>query len=273
MATTPLLWLALCCEEWHTPRPLAERTWQALMASRWTDPTALRQWVLVQPVVDHALSPALHPADRGGRPGNVGDRTPLVPTPSDRTGRLSPHHRHGHGRVAVVERNTEMARELITTHTTKVYNRDGKHVGDLTDEYFVDRRDGTLHTAQAPRPPEEGCRGKGLGERGKTPTPTPLNLLPRTFPVRPGGPLPPSPRPLPKAATPDRPPIECYALPDTLRLVTERQHGQVPAPLPPPRTQHASVCQRCGCVLCRCPVPKPGGLDAIVALQRQQGRR
>jgi hypothetical protein len=54
MPTTPLLWLALCCEEWGTPRPLAERSWQALLASRWTLPTTLRQWVLVQPVVDPA---------------------------------------------------------------------------------------------------------------------------------------------------------------------------------------------------------------------------
>ena len=52
MATTPRLWLVLCCEEWGTPRTLAERTWQALQASRWTQPTALRQWVLVQFVVD-----------------------------------------------------------------------------------------------------------------------------------------------------------------------------------------------------------------------------
>jgi hypothetical protein len=52
MPTTPLLWLALCCEEWGTPRPLAERTWQSLMASRWTHATALRQWILVQPYVN-----------------------------------------------------------------------------------------------------------------------------------------------------------------------------------------------------------------------------
>jgi hypothetical protein len=54
MRTTPLLWLALCCEEWGTPRDLAERTWQALQASRWTLPCALRQWVLVQPYVNPA---------------------------------------------------------------------------------------------------------------------------------------------------------------------------------------------------------------------------
>jgi hypothetical protein len=48
VATTPLLWLALCCEEWGTARPLAERTWSALMASRFTTPTALRQWVQAQ---------------------------------------------------------------------------------------------------------------------------------------------------------------------------------------------------------------------------------
>jgi hypothetical protein len=52
MLTTPLLWLALCCEEWGTPRPLAERTWASLMASRWTRPVALRQWLLVQPYVN-----------------------------------------------------------------------------------------------------------------------------------------------------------------------------------------------------------------------------
>jgi hypothetical protein len=143
-----------------------------------------------------------------------------------------------------------MPREMLTTVTTKLYNENGRHIGDVIDEFFVDRRPGTLHTAQAPQP-----------------------LRPSTPPVRPGGPLPPSPRPLPKATTPTRPQVECYPCPDVGRLVTERQAGQVPAPLPPPRTAQALVCQRCGCILCRCPVATPGGLDAIVALQRQQGKR
>jgi hypothetical protein len=51
---TPLLWLALCCEEWGCPRDLAERSWQTLMTSRWSAATALRQWVLAQPFVDVA---------------------------------------------------------------------------------------------------------------------------------------------------------------------------------------------------------------------------
>ena len=55
MKTTPTLWLVMCVEEWGTARGLAERTWTALMASRWTQPTALRQFVLAQPYinVDH----------------------------------------------------------------------------------------------------------------------------------------------------------------------------------------------------------------------------
>jgi hypothetical protein len=52
MRTTPLLWLAMCLEEWETSRPLAERSWQGLMASRWTLPRTFRQWILVQPYVD-----------------------------------------------------------------------------------------------------------------------------------------------------------------------------------------------------------------------------
>ena len=52
MRRTPLLWLAVCCEEWCTPRTLAERTWSSLMASTWTQATALRQFVLAQPYVN-----------------------------------------------------------------------------------------------------------------------------------------------------------------------------------------------------------------------------
>jgi hypothetical protein len=49
---TPLLWLALCCEEWGTPRGLAQDTWRSVTASREEKPCAFRQWVLVQPYVD-----------------------------------------------------------------------------------------------------------------------------------------------------------------------------------------------------------------------------
>ena len=58
MRTTPLLWLAMCCEEWGLFTAVAERTWSALRASRWARPTALRQWILVQPYVDPGALPA-----------------------------------------------------------------------------------------------------------------------------------------------------------------------------------------------------------------------
>jgi hypothetical protein len=48
----PLLWLAVTCEDAGVPPALAERVWASFAASRWTRPTALRQWLVVQPYVD-----------------------------------------------------------------------------------------------------------------------------------------------------------------------------------------------------------------------------
>jgi hypothetical protein len=140
-----------------------------------------------------------------------------------------------------------MALRTLQSVTTKLYDNQGRHVADRTDEYFVDKRDGLRHQVQAPRP-----------------RPTP--------PVRPGGPLPPAPPPLPDAARHRR--LETYAPPQTLTLVTMVQQGQPLPPLTPPRPERQElVCPRCGCVLCRCKVATPGGLDAIVALQKAQGKR
>ena len=71
--------------------------------------------------------------------------------------------------------------------------------------------------------------------------------------------------------------VEAYAPKDTTRLVIERQQarqaGQVPAPIPPPPPSvQGLVCPACGCVLCRCTITPAGGLDAIVALQKAQGK-
>jgi hypothetical protein len=75
-------------------------------------------------------------------------------------------------------------------------------------------------------------------------------------------------------APPARPQSECYPCPDVGKLITMMQQGQALPPLAAPRlTRQALVCKTCGCVLCRCKVGKPGGLDAIVALQKAQGKR
>jgi hypothetical protein len=69
--------------------------------------------------------------------------------------------------------------------------------------------------------------------------------------------------------------VECYAAPDTLRLVTERQAGQVPDPAPLPHpSREALACKTCGRVTgCRCGMPTPPSLAQIVAMQRTQGKR
>ena len=70
-----------------------------------------------------------------------------------------------------------------------------------------------------------------------------------------------------------RPAVEYYAAPDVGRLVTQRQQGQpLPALTPRQPTTTALACPTCRQVRCRCGVGKPGGLDAIVALQRAQGK-
>jgi hypothetical protein len=51
-ARTPLLWLAVCCEEWACSRAVAEQSWQALTASRWSRAHAMRLWFLAQPYVN-----------------------------------------------------------------------------------------------------------------------------------------------------------------------------------------------------------------------------
>ena len=35
-----------------------------------------------------------------------------------------------------------MGRELLSVNVTKVYDKDGRHIGNLEDRYFVDRRPG-----------------------------------------------------------------------------------------------------------------------------------
>ena len=77
-----------------------------------------------------------------------------------------------------------------------------------------------------------------------------------------------------------RPPplVECYATPDTLTLAVAlqraREAGQVPEAPPPPRpTVNRLACPGCGHVGCRCGVPALGDMGAILALQRQQGKR
>jgi hypothetical protein len=140
-----------------------------------------------------------------------------------------------------------MAKTILQTITTPVYNSQGQHVGDLTDEYFVDKRDGLHHPVQDP------------------PRPTPP-------PVRPGGPLPPSPPPLPSSAR--RPYPETFACPRTLDLVTLVQQGQPLPPLssPPPPVNHLA-CPTCHQVTCTCGTPPPPTGDAIVALQKARGTR
>ena len=77
-----------------------------------------------------------------------------------------------------------------------------------------------------------------------------------------------------QAARPARPVLETYPCPDTLALVTMVQQGQPLPPLTPPRpTVNALACPTCHQVRCRCGVGNPGGLDAIVALQKAQGKR
>jgi hypothetical protein len=61
-----------------------------------------------------------------------------------------------------------MGRELLSVNVTKVYDKDGRHIGNLEDRYFVDRRPGregqqvamqgqtqqSKPTPQTPPPPE-----------------------------------------------------------------------------------------------------------------------
>jgi hypothetical protein len=88
---------------------------------------------------------------------------------------------------------------------------------------------------------------------------------------------PPAPPPLVTTQKPSRPPrpvVETYAPPRTLDLVTQVQQGQPLPPVTPPRPRvQGLVCRTWGCVLCRCPIAPAGGLDAIVAMQRAQGKR
>jgi hypothetical protein len=69
--------------------------------------------------------------------------------------------------------------------------------------------------------------------------------------------------------------IECYRPLDTTRLVVARQAGLLPAPAPLPHpTRDLLACKPCGKVTgCTCGKSTPGGLDAIVALQKARGRQ
>jgi hypothetical protein len=133
-----------------------------------------------------------------------------------------------------------MARQTIQRVVTPLYDQTGTHVLDRTDEWVVDTRDGVRHLIQDPRP-----------------TPPP---------VRPGGPLPPAPPPLPEAAR--RQVLETYPTPRTLELVVAhqqaRQAGQVPETPPPPRPSvNAPVCRHCLAPGCQC------GITSLVTLAQQ----
>ena len=45
-----------------------------------------------------------------------------------------------------------MAREIISTVTTKLYDNQGRHVADMVDEYFVNKRSGAGAQAQPTKP-------------------------------------------------------------------------------------------------------------------------
>ena len=143
-----------------------------------------------------------------------------------------------------------MPRRILNTVTTPEYDTQGRHVRNRIDAYFID----------PPEPPSR--RTTTVPASGRTAT-VPVSSPPlRTTQA-------PAPRPV----------VECYAPPDTGRLVLERQAaqraGQVPEPPPPPPprpTINHLACKTCQRVTCRCGVPSLGDMgQRILTLQHAQG--
>ena len=159
MPTTPLLWLALCCEEWGVPRPLAERSWQRSWpaAGRSRPPCASGCWCSRWSIRRTFASATPRTTScTCSKPWSASGACIATRRPHWKTFCSPPSRPQVPGGCRKEE---AMAREVITTHTTKLYDQSGRHVGDLLDEYFVDRRDGTLrpprrrnHPGQAPHP-------------------------------------------------------------------------------------------------------------------------
>ena len=51
-----------------------------------------------------------------------------------------------------------MAREVIGTVTTKLYDHQGRHVADRVDEYFIEKQGGMRHQTQPATAPAQSGR-------------------------------------------------------------------------------------------------------------------